>query len=647
VITLSWNTFRSRWQLFLGAIVCVAVGVALVQSSLRVLAATASPRVPPGLTPWQEADLRDTYDGATTLMGMTTFLAAFLAVFVVSSTFAFTVAQRRRELALLRLVGGSTGQLRALLLAEALLLGVCGTALGIPLGEPLVGVQVWLLSELGFVPGGLTTEHASWVVLAAGGTGIGVALLGVLTASRRAAKVRPLEALRSEDGIRQVMTPARWFFGLGFLACSALLVVLSAGVSLLFAVALSMMLTITGAIALSLLSPLAVPLVGRLFGLVLRANTLGGLAEANLRDGVRRSAATAAPLIVLVSLLLGLFGALSSLARASGEEQKQIVDADLVVASTGAEADRIAAVPGVALASPEIAVPMILTKNVIDVDSGDPEQEEQHTGIVAVDPDAYQRTHRTEVSAGGLADLHGPAIVLTGLSEQRIDLGAPVEANLNGRVSTLHVVAVLPERLSAAETALVPRDQVPRDVLASAQAQTAVKVAPDTDPATVADAIRAAGIGTVSTLADWAASSSTQQQDFNVRTMVVLMGLSGLYALIAVVNAVVMAGADRKREFAVVRVAGLDRGQVVRMALVESWAVAAIGLFLGALVVAGTMLGVAAGIYHAVGSFVVVVPWQLTTVVTLGAFVVVGVTSALTTWSATRVEPVRLVVARE
>lgn len=648
MIMLSLSTFRTRWQLFLGAIICVAVGVALVQSSLQVLASSTSPVVPPGLTRWQEAKLRGAYGDVTTLMGLTTVLAAFLAIFVVSSTFAFTVAQRRRELALLRLLGGGAGQLRTLLLAEALLLGLCGVALGALLGQPLVGVQVSLLERLGFLPDGFVITRVSWVVVAAGATGIAVALLGVLTASRRAGRVRPIEALRNQDGdVSHIMTPARWLFGLGLLGCTFLLVLVASSVNLLIALALSVLLTMTGAIALSLLSPLAVPLVGRIFGVVLRGSTLGRIAEANLRDGVRRSAATAAPLIVLVSLLLGLFGTLTSLARAAGQEQSQLLDADLVVTSHGGDAGRIAAVPGVAVASSEIEVPAILTKTVIDVDTGEPEQDTQQDGVLAVDPDAYQRTHRTPVKAGDLAQLHGPTIALTELAEQRVQVGGQASADINGQVVALTVVAVLPERLSSADTALIPRDQVPPDVLAAGEARTMVKVAPGADPAAVANAIRAAGIGTVATVSEWVAEFSAGQQDFNVRTMTVLMGLSGLYALIAVVNATVVAGADRKREFAIARVTGLKRGQVISTALVESLAVTLIGLFLGALVVAGALLAVGTGTLHTLGSVVIAVPWGLTAVVAVAAFAVTGLTSVLTTISATRVPPIALVTARE
>ncbi|GAA1950621.1 hypothetical protein [Amycolatopsis minnesotensis] len=97
---LSLSTFRERWPLFIGAVLTVCLGVALVQSSLLILVSAASPDIPAGLPPEVADHLRDGYTGAITLLAMTLGLSAFLAIFIVSSTFAFTVAQRRRDLAL-------------------------------------------------------------------------------------------------------------------------------------------------------------------------------------------------------------------------------------------------------------------------------------------------------------------------------------------------------------------------------------------------------------------------------------------------------------------------------------------------------------------------------------------------------------------
>ena len=136
MIRLSWATFRERWPLFVGAIVAVAVGVALVQASLLTLISAATPSIATGLPHDQELLLRDGYDGAVSLAGMMTGISAFVAVFIVASTFAFTVAQRRRDLALLRLIGATRRQVRRLMFGEALVLGTLGSSAGILLGRP-------------------------------------------------------------------------------------------------------------------------------------------------------------------------------------------------------------------------------------------------------------------------------------------------------------------------------------------------------------------------------------------------------------------------------------------------------------------------------------------------------------------------------
>lgn len=637
---LSLSTFRERWQLFIGAVLSVAVGVALMQSCLLVLASTGKPQIPAGLSRQDEESVREGFVGAATVMGMTAFLSMFLAVFIVSSTFAFTVAQRRRDLALLRLVGGSRGQLRGLLLCEALLLGVAGTGLGVPIGFAATRAQSWLLIEIGLLPANFSAGWENWAMIAAAIIGIGVAVTGVFTASLRAAKVRPLDALRNTGQAARVMTLPRWFFGLSSAAVTVGMLMFAQSADLIGAMMVALGVSMFGAVALSLLSPLVVPLVGLVFGLVLRASALGGLAAANLRDGVRRSASTAAPLIVLVSLLLGLTGTFASLAAATGVEQKNLVAGELVVDSAGANADRIAAVPGVAVAAQRSSVPMTVTSSSWEVS--------YESGIVAVDGAAYQRTHRQVPRAGALNELRGQSIV-TGpaIASEWIAVGSTVTAHIGGREMPLTVVAAMAETLEAGDNFLVPRDLVPAELLADAPTETVVQVVAGADPAEVAARIQAANIGQVRTVAEWAVGKTDSQQAENIKILAVLMGLSGLYALMAVINAVVIAAAERRTEFAVARVTGLRRDQVVRMAVLESCVVTTVGLLLGCAVAGSALAGIAAGTKKTIGTAVVAVPWELLGAVVVGAFVVVGVTSLWTALTATRVAPVTLVAARE
>jgi putative ABC transport system permease protein len=114
-----------------------------------------------------------------------------------------------------------------------------------------------------------------------------------------------------------------------------------------------------------------------------------------------------------------------------------------------------------------------------------------------------------------------------------------------------------------------------------------------------------------------------------------------------VVNAVVMAAADRRREFALARMAGLTRRQVVGIATVESVTVVVVGVLLGTVVAGAALAGIAAGTAHTYGVVVVAVPWRLLGLLLAGSLAVVGGTAAITAWTTTRFRPVTVLSGRE
>jgi len=127
----------------------------------------------------------------------------------------------------------------------------------------------------------------------------------------------------------------------------------------------------------------------------------------------------------------------------------------------------------------------------------------------------------------------------------------------------------------------------------------------------------------------------------------VIMGLGGLYALIGVINSIVIGAAARRREFAEARVTGLTRGQVVRSALLESAAVTLAGLLLGGLAASAALIAARASTAAVTGVAELDVPWSLVAAVSGVALLVTGATSVITSWSATRRPAVALLGARE
>lgn len=613
MLRLSVGAVRGRWQLFAGAVVAVALGVGLVQSGLQVLAATDRPVLPAGLSGYERARVREGYVGAATLLGMSVMLAVFLTVFIVSTTFGFTVVQRRRELGLLRLVGAQRGYVCLMLVCEAGLLGVLGTAIGVLVGLLGTWAQSALLIELGMLPAWFEAPWDQGAMWAAMIVGVSTALVGVLTAAWRASRVSALEALTESPKAMRVMTAWRWFWGLSAAACTVLLVIAAqAARDLVAGLMIGLIVMISGSIALSQLSPIVVPLAGRLPAAVLRGNLIADLARAGVLHAVRRSAATAAPLIVLVGLVVGLWGTFGSLAKAVGVEQERLITADVVVSN------EVPTGPGIVVASPQTAVPVAVTRGKRTVYS-------EATGI---DPVAYQQTHKLRPRKGSLDRLAGRTIAIgPGMAAEGYKLGSTLTIALGNRKIPVKVVAIMPETLDVSENFFIPRTLLPP----GGRTETLVKVAPG---------------NTLSgqTVKEWAEAKGDAQQRSNSSLFAALMGLAGIYAAVAVVNAVVMSTADRRREFALARMAGLTRIQVVMVALIESTTVVITGVLLGSVVAGAALAGVAAGPY---GLAALAIPWRLLGLIFGTAMIVVGAAATVTAYRATNPQPISLLAGRE
>lgn len=227
-------------------------------------------------------------------MGGTSLL---VAVLVVVGTFALTVQQRHRELALLRAIAATSGQIRKLLGREALIVGAAAGSAGALLGLPLGG---WLYSRfvaLGAVPDTLQLTISVFPASAA----LAVTLLGAWAAaraaSRRVARIRPAEAL-AEAGSERTR-PAWGRVGAGLLLLTGG-VVLVAVLTLLRTEAASTPVTFLTVIVLStsvaLLGPLLVKAAALLLAGPLRLTGHGGrLATANLRGNAARMASVVTP----------------------------------------------------------------------------------------------------------------------------------------------------------------------------------------------------------------------------------------------------------------------------------------------------------------------------------------------------------------
>ncbi|OUC93722.1 FtsX-like permease family protein, partial [Streptomyces swartbergensis] len=285
------------------------------------------------------------------LFGTAGGVTAFVSVFVVASTFAFAVAQRRREFALLRTAGATPGQLRRSVLTEALAVGTLASATGCALasqGAPRLAA--WVVGN-GLAPAWFTIGDHTWPYHAAFWTGLLVALCGATAASWRAGRTGPTEALRESSAESGTITRGRLLSGTALLLAAAVTLGLSlAGdpADLLHRKSYISrpMLLITAA---ALLSPLVLRPLTRLLTWLPGACAM--LVRENTAAGTRRTAALAAPVLVTVALAGSLLGATATLNRAKTTETSERTTAAFVVtppAGTGFDdaLRRLRAVPG-------------------------------------------------------------------------------------------------------------------------------------------------------------------------------------------------------------------------------------------------------------------------------------------------------------
>ncbi|MFI6437187.1 FtsX-like permease family protein [Streptomyces sp. NPDC050759] len=282
---------------------------------------------------------REALTAMNALFGTAGGVTAFVSVFVVASTFAFAVAQRRREFGLLRTAGATPGQIRRTVCAEALLVGVIASATGCVLGGyGAPRLAEWAV-DVGLAPGWFTIGDSKWPYHMAFWTGLLVALLGVIAASWRSGRIGPTQALREASVDARAMPRGRLLCGAGLLLAAmvtlALSLVTDPGELLHRKTYVSRpMLLIT---AVALLAPALVrPLTRLIAWLPAQLPGAGGmLVRENAAAGVRRTAAVAAPVLITVALTGSLLGATATLNDAKATEARERTTADFVVVPAG------------------------------------------------------------------------------------------------------------------------------------------------------------------------------------------------------------------------------------------------------------------------------------------------------------------------
>jgi putative ABC transport system permease protein len=587
----------------------------------------------------------DLLTATAALLGTTAGLAGFVSVFVVAGTFAYAVAVRRREFGLLRAAGARGRQVRRLVLGEALAVGVIASLVGDALGVIIAAPGARWLASVGFAPPGFTARFTLWPLAAAFGAGLLIALAGAWLASRRAARVRPAEALREAAVDRRAMPFTRWLVGLAALGGSVPLIVLSGHSHSGDTAALFLPVSILLTLGFAMLTPVLAPPLIRLITPALAAlgGATGMLAARSAATGVRRTAATVAPILLTVGIAGSLMAGVFTFGRTQQDAAAGRVTVSTMVApgsGSGLADTTVAAigkVPGVSAAVP-------VTDTTVYVDNGGPDN---WAGEYVPGP-ALPSVRKLPLVAGSLAALTGTGTVAVPAGQGR--LGQVITLWLADSAQVrLRVVAVYADQLDLDQTVLLP--WALRDAHTSAPLASAVylRLSPGAGPGTgqAVSAAAAAGGGTAIKAGSYLSASNAQQDRLNKLALIAILGMALAYTGIAIANTLVMANAARKHELAALRLSGATAGQVLRMIAVEAGLISGLGIALAAAVIAAVVGGLRGALASSAPAVHIVIPWLPVTVIALGCLLTALLASLAPAAISLRRRPVELARALE
>ncbi|MCX4454634.1 FtsX-like permease family protein [Streptomyces sp. NBC_01340] len=516
-------------------------------------------------------------------------IAFLVGIFLIINTFSMLVAQRTREIGLMRAIGSSRKQVNRSVLVEATLLGIFGSILGVGAGVGLAVGLMKLMSAAGMdlSTRDLTVKATTPVIGLV--LGVVVTVLAAYLPARRAGKVSPMAALRDAG------TPADGKAGLvrGIIG----LVLTGAGTFALFTAAnadkasdgslvlgAGVVLTLIGFV---IIGPLLAGGVVRVISAVLLRffGPVGRMAERNALRNPRRTGATGAALMIGLALVACLSVVGSSMVASATDELDKSVGTDFIIQGNQRivpqAAKAIETTPGLSRVTHYRDIEARLTT---------PDGFSDSDGVTAADPTYAQDLHR-KTTAGELTAAYGKDSMSVGsefATKHHVKLGDTLTvAFKGGSTAKLKVAAITDDdvvidqgaRYLSTETMrkYLPADRIPPDqiMFASAkdgqekQAYAALKKSMEPYPQYQ-----------VRDQTDY--KQELKDQIGQLLNMVYgLLGLAIVVAVLGVINTLALSVVERTREIGLMRAIGMSRRQLRRMIRLESVVIALFGALLG------------------------------------------------------------------
>ncbi|MEV5828782.1 FtsX-like permease family protein [Spirillospora sp. NPDC052242] len=525
------------------------------------------------------------------LFGMVAMLVSALVIY---NTFSILIAQRMREMALLRCVGATRRQVFGSVVTESAVVGFVGSLLGLAAGLGLGWGLLALVHRFNDAIPVAAPSLAVRTVVIGLAVGVVVTVASALLPARAATRVSPVTALRAE------LEPGSGRFRLGVLR--TLFAVLFAGAGLavggyasllmekgetaMFAVAFGGTVFFAGMIAAM---PALVRPLGRFAGAIPArvGGVPGRLAVENARRAPRRTATTTIALTVGVGLM-SLFAVVAASGKATSVAQieEQFPVEFQVNTQFGGEDDRVPhALAGALRQRPEFSqvIEMRDAKTTLD-----------GTELVAstVTASALGTTLKPNVTEGSLSALRPGTALVEEFTAKDAGLSVGDTARIATKGGTAQVKVVGFHETPAFGAFLVPEADFDRYFTERDPTAIMVKMADGTDPNAARKAIDAAAqpYPTVRVMSV-AEFKDTLSDSVNTMLMIFggLLGLAIIIALFGIANTLTLSVVERTRESALLRALGITKRQLRRMLSIEALVMAVIGAL------NGVVLGIAFG----------------------------------------------------
>lgn len=514
-------------------------------------------------------------------------IALFVGAFIIFNTFSIVVAQRSREFALLRSLGARPRQITIAVVVEAFIVGAVASVLGVVLGIGVAAGLESLLKAFGMdLPsGGLKilprTVTVSMIL------GVGVTTLSALVPARRAAKISPLALMREAASPFSVSLGRRVVWGAG---------AMTLGVLALFAglfTEVGQPLAYVGAgallsfLGLGILSPMLTAPVARMVGAVPAriAGVAGTLARENAQRNTRRTATTAAALMVGIALVTFVAIFSSSIKSSVTSDLDKTMKADVVVM----EEEQMTAL-GFSPAVEEVLASLPEVSSIAPVRLGEWGYKGSSRFLSAIDPQQMSESLDLGADPGALARLGAEEVLVFEPTADEMGLEAgdvlPMQFTRTGTIDA-QIAGTYSEASAINAQFLISLDMYERNFTEQRDLQVYVRGAPGVAAQDLKAAVTEAisGFPGLSVLnSDELKDNQAKQIDRMLGLITALLGLAIIIAVVGIANTLGLSILERTRELGLLRAVGMTRKQLRSMIRWEAIITALFGSGLGLLV---------------------------------------------------------------